>query len=225
MERFVTEPVGGSPPGLASTPREVTASALAQSRSCRCCAAIFETLDEHRHRPSRKAERRRVELGSGARSGKAARRWLGPALRSVKVLEGAGVWCPRSPGCARSVTRYPASHGFLSYCRSWSRQSCSASRSPLYAGLLVATRRALALLGRRKIRDAVTLLIAGISLLDATFAANAAAGASLSARSPPSASPACSSASSRARSLSRGTRCWPVGHAGEGGRGYTGSAA
>jgi 4-hydroxybenzoate polyprenyltransferase len=42
----------------------------------------------------------------------------------------------------------------------------------IYAGLLFATRRALALLGRRKIRDAVSLLIAGISLLDATLAAN-----------------------------------------------------
>lgn len=42
----------------------------------------------------------------------------------------------------------------------------------IYAGLVVATRRALALLGRRRIRDAVSLLIAGISLLDATFAAN-----------------------------------------------------
>lgn len=42
----------------------------------------------------------------------------------------------------------------------------------IYAGLLATTRRALALLGRRRIRDAVSLLIAGISLLDATLAAN-----------------------------------------------------
>jgi 4-hydroxybenzoate polyprenyltransferase len=42
----------------------------------------------------------------------------------------------------------------------------------IYAGLLATTRRALALLARRRIRDAVSLLIAGIALLDATLAAN-----------------------------------------------------
>jgi len=42
----------------------------------------------------------------------------------------------------------------------------------LYAGLFGTTRYALVLLGRRRIRDAVSLLIAGISLLDATLAAN-----------------------------------------------------
>lgn len=41
-----------------------------------------------------------------------------------------------------------------------------------YGSLLVAMRQALMLLGRRKIREAVALLIAGIALLDATFAAN-----------------------------------------------------
>jgi UbiA prenyltransferase family len=42
----------------------------------------------------------------------------------------------------------------------------------IYAGLLGTTRYALVLLGRRRIRDAVSLLIAGISLLDATLAAD-----------------------------------------------------
>jgi hypothetical protein len=42
----------------------------------------------------------------------------------------------------------------------------------VYAVWIGATRRALMLLVRRRIRDAVSLLIAGISLLDATFAAN-----------------------------------------------------
>jgi hypothetical protein len=42
----------------------------------------------------------------------------------------------------------------------------------IYVIWLGATRRALMLLVQRRIRDAVSLLIAGISLLDATFAAN-----------------------------------------------------
>jgi 4-hydroxybenzoate polyprenyltransferase len=42
----------------------------------------------------------------------------------------------------------------------------------LYIAFLASTRTALVLLGRRKIHDAVTLLIAGISLLDACLAAN-----------------------------------------------------
>jgi len=42
----------------------------------------------------------------------------------------------------------------------------------IYLGLLGTTYSALALLARRQIRDAVTLLIAGISLLDACLAAN-----------------------------------------------------
>jgi UbiA prenyltransferase family protein len=41
-----------------------------------------------------------------------------------------------------------------------------------YGCLIVTTRSALLLLGRRKTRDAVSLLIAGIALLDATLAAN-----------------------------------------------------
>ena len=41
-----------------------------------------------------------------------------------------------------------------------------------YGSLLVAMRQAVMLLGRRNIREAVALLIAGIALLDATFAAN-----------------------------------------------------
>jgi len=42
----------------------------------------------------------------------------------------------------------------------------------IYIGFLASTRTALALLIRRKIRESVTLLIAGISLLDACLAAN-----------------------------------------------------
>jgi 4-hydroxybenzoate polyprenyltransferase len=43
---------------------------------------------------------------------------------------------------------------------------------PFFLGWMAATQHALTLLARRSIRDAVTLLIAGISLLDATLAAN-----------------------------------------------------
>lgn len=54
----------------------------------------------------------------------------------------------------------------------WIARPADLFSAAIYIGFLASTRTALRLLLQRKIRDAVTLLIAGISLLDACLAAN-----------------------------------------------------